>query len=187
MDTVEAILWFGAFVASVLVVLKLGAHWQEVETLRRDAAAFHYAGWETSKLEELRRGQLELMAEKNAKPAHARSVAAINAALALRVRSAQEKAILKTLDDLSYIIECAAIDHMGDGKFELANLSDRLESDDPEYGIPDRHLLAAKLRECLSLYRSGDKYGSFSRLAQASRKLWADASKASQSCVLGGS
>lgn len=82
-------------------------------------------------------------------------------------------AMLRILDDLAYIIECASLDYMGEGKYELDNLCKRIETD-PRYRIAEGDGVAERLREALSLYaRGGRDYPlGHSRLMSTSRELW---------------
>lgn len=82
-------------------------------------------------------------------------------------------ALLRVLDDLAYIIECASLDYMGEGKYELDNLCKRIETD-PRYRIAEGDGVAERLREALSLYAKGgrDYPQGHSRLMSTSRELW---------------
>ena len=82
-------------------------------------------------------------------------------------------ALLRVLDDLAYVIECASLDYMGEAKFELDRLCRRIEAD-PHYRIADGDEVAGRLREALSLYaRGGREYPQgHSRLMSTSRELW---------------
>lgn len=82
-------------------------------------------------------------------------------------------ALLRILDDLAYVIECASLDYMGEGKYELDRLCRRIEGD-PHYRIADGNGVAERLREALALYaRSGRDYPQgHSRLMSTSRELW---------------
>jgi hypothetical protein len=82
-------------------------------------------------------------------------------------------ALLRILDDLAYVIECASLDYMGEGKYELDNLCRRIETD-PRYRIAEGEGVAERLREALSLYANGgrDYPQGHSRLMSTSRELW---------------
>lgn len=82
-------------------------------------------------------------------------------------------ALLRILDDLAYVIECASLDYMGEGKYELDRLCTRIESD-PRYRIDEGDGVAGRLREALALYaRGGREYPQgHSRLMSTSRELW---------------
>ena len=79
--------------------------------------------------------------------------------------------LLTVLNDLSWVIECAAQDHMGEGKSELALLCSNLR-DDPEYRIEDRAEIAAELEVALMAYRPGDIAEGATKLTSISRRLW---------------
>lgn len=81
-------------------------------------------------------------------------------------------ATLKVLNELSYILECAALDYLGEGKSALSGLCQHLESDSPEYAIENRKLVASQLRSALEAYRKGDKMTGTSLLVQVNRSLW---------------
>jgi len=80
-------------------------------------------------------------------------------------------AVLRTLDDLAYVIECAALDFLGEGRTELGKLCDRLESD-TEYDFAGREEILAGLREALACYRRDDKVEGNIRVTKVSRALW---------------
>ena len=80
--------------------------------------------------------------------------------------------LLKTLNDICYVLECAALDYLGEGRSELGLLCDRLETD-PSYAIPDHNQVALELRGVLADYKNGDKLKGSSRLGRVSRSLWA--------------
>jgi hypothetical protein len=83
--------------------------------------------------------------------------------------------LLRTLDDLSYVIECAAIDYLGEGKTELRKLCENLENN-PEYDFADKLEIASVLREALDYYRGDEKIKGSMNLGAASRTLWRMAS-----------
>lgn len=82
-------------------------------------------------------------------------------------------ALLRILDDLAYVIECASLDYMGEGKYELDRLCARIEGD-PRYRIAEGEGVAERLREALALYAKGgrDYPQGHSRLMSTSRELW---------------
>jgi hypothetical protein len=80
-------------------------------------------------------------------------------------------AVLRTLDDLAYVIECAALDFLGEGRSELGKLCDKLEND-AEYVFYGREDILAGLREALACYRRDDKIDGTIRVTQVSRALW---------------
>jgi hypothetical protein len=80
-------------------------------------------------------------------------------------------AVLRTLDDLAYVIECAALDFLGEGRTELGKLCDRLESD-AAYDFDGRARILSGLREALVCYRRDDKVEGNIRVTKVSRALW---------------
>jgi hypothetical protein len=82
-------------------------------------------------------------------------------------------ALLRILDDLAYVIECASLDYMGEGRFELDRLCERMQAD-PDYRIAEGDQVVGRLREALALYRNrgGDYPQGHSRLMSTSRELW---------------
>ena len=80
--------------------------------------------------------------------------------------------LLTVLDDIAYIIECAALDYLGEGKSAIRILCERLESEVQEYEIDDRRLISAQLRLALESYKSGDKLSGTGQLNAISRNLW---------------
>lgn len=84
---------------------------------------------------------------------------------------ASMKPYLMVLEHLSYIIECAALDYMGEGKTELNSLANLLETD-PRFAIDGAAVLAKDLREILAFYRGGERQQAYSMLTSRSRQLW---------------
>ena len=80
---------------------------------------------------------------------------------------------VQALDDLCYVIECAAMDYMGEGKRELSALCDQLESEAGYASVSGSADIAAVLRDALESFRVGDKHRGASILSQVSRKMWA--------------
>jgi len=80
-------------------------------------------------------------------------------------------ALLRTLDDLAYVIECAALDFLGEGRSELGTLCDKLEND-AEYAFDGRAEILAGLREALACYRRDDKVDGTIQVTKVSRALW---------------
>jgi hypothetical protein len=81
--------------------------------------------------------------------------------------------VLRVLDDICYVLECAATHCMGEGKSELSALCGRLEGSDEAYAVPEREHLAARLRVIHGLYRSDQRQDASVRLGRISRELWA--------------
>lgn len=80
-------------------------------------------------------------------------------------------AVLRTLDDLAYVIECAALDFLGEGRSELGKLCDKLDKD-AEYAFEGRAEILAELRDALACYRRDDKVDGTIRVTKISRTLW---------------
>jgi len=80
-------------------------------------------------------------------------------------------ALLRTLDDLGYVIECAALDFIGEGRTELGKLCDNLENN-AEYFFDGRDRILGGLRDALACYRRDDKADGTIRVTQISRELW---------------
>jgi hypothetical protein len=90
----------------------------------------------------------------------------------VRTPADDSAALLRILDDLAYVIECASLDYMGEGRYELDRLCERMQAD-PRYRIAEGDQVVGRLREALSLYRRGGDYPQgHSRLMSTSRELW---------------
>jgi hypothetical protein len=79
--------------------------------------------------------------------------------------------ILRSLDDIASIMECAALDYLGCAKAELGRLCEHLDKD-RDYDFDGNADLSVKLREVLACYVSGNKMDGTTRLIQISRSLW---------------
>ena len=79
--------------------------------------------------------------------------------------------MLAVLNDLTYVIECAALDFMGEGKTALDQLCEQLESN-PAYAVHDHVELAVRLREALEHYFARDRAQGAAILTRVSRELW---------------
>ena len=86
MDALLAIVSVAAVIALVVGAIKLVGHWHVVEAQRRQAEAWDYLTWETTKLKELHNKFIDLIAAGNRKPAYYRSIEAIKEALEMRQR-----------------------------------------------------------------------------------------------------
>jgi len=78
---------------------------------------------------------------------------------------------LATLENLAYIIECAALEYFGAGKTELQRLADHIrcaESDEFE----DNDIIADALEKALELLRRQELKAGTSLIIQINRKLW---------------
>ncbi|MBX3711622.1 MAG: hypothetical protein KF800_06655 [Lysobacter sp.] len=83
--------------------------------------------------------------------------------------------VLRVLDDVSYLLECLALDYTGEFKTEIDRLCKRLDSDDPDYAIYDREKIEVELRTALFLLKNGDKESCSAKLSNVSRSLWKQA------------
>ena len=79
--------------------------------------------------------------------------------------------ILKTLEHLGYVIECAAVDYMGEVKTELSSLCEKLECDS-EYSFERSEKIARDLRQALENYRRRENMAGSSGLSRVNRELW---------------
>jgi hypothetical protein len=79
--------------------------------------------------------------------------------------------LLTVLNDLSWVIECAAMDHMGEGKSELGMLSKRLLSDSA-YEIADGKEISTELAQARKAYMAGEMTLGSHKLMTVSRRLW---------------
>lgn len=79
---------------------------------------------------------------------------------------------LEPLNDLCYIVECAAQDHTGELKSELSALCDRIESAVPPYHLAHYATSLPELKEALEFYRSRKLYEGAIRLSAVSRLWW---------------
>lgn len=77
-----------------------------------------------------------------------------------------------TLSQLSYTLECVALNYLGEAKSSLAELCRDLESNSPEYAIQNRELIARQLRSVLEAFQKGDNQAGTSLLVQINRALW---------------
>ena len=82
-----------------------------------------------------------------------------------------ERHTLKTLEHLSYIIECLACDFTGEAKTELGNLCNKMKSD-AFFRLDDKNSVIGNLEKALDELIRQDKHGCSSTLGQISRELW---------------
>ncbi len=95
-------------------------------------------------------------------------------ALMRRASDRENKAgLLRILDDLAYLMECAALDYAGEGRYELGKLCARVETH-PRYRCADSDLIAARLRQALEKYGGDPKNRTqcYSLLIILNRDLW---------------
>jgi len=79
--------------------------------------------------------------------------------------------LLKPLNDLSYLLECAALDYTGELKTELRALCKSLGAGYSH--IPEAAQSLPKLERALELYRTDRKAEGASQLVAVSRFWWA--------------
>lgn len=82
------------------------------------------------------------------------------------------KSTLKVLNQLSYILECAALDYLGEAKSSIKELCQQLESNGQDYAIENRKFIASQLKLVLEAYRDGNNKEGTSQLVQINRSLW---------------
>lgn len=80
--------------------------------------------------------------------------------------------LLKPLNELCYLLECAAVDYTGELKSELLILCSRIENREPGFDLPVLEQSLPRLREALECYRRGDRSTGATRLAGVSRDWW---------------
>lgn len=78
---------------------------------------------------------------------------------------------LLTVLNESWVIKCAAMDHMGEAKSELGIMSKKLLAD-PAYAISDKENVATELVGARKAYVSGDARLGAHKLMVVSRRLW---------------
>lgn len=83
--------------------------------------------------------------------------------------------ILKPLDHLSYLVECAALNYMGELKTELADLCRRIKGAEAGYCSPAVAASLPDLEDALALFRGDTKLAGAGKLSAVSRKWWAAA------------
>lgn len=85
---------------------------------------------------------------------------------------AHDTDLLRALDDLAYLIECAALDCTGELKGELARLCERIAGATSGYDLPATRSELAGLEAALACYRADRKAEGTSRLIAISRRWW---------------
>lgn len=80
--------------------------------------------------------------------------------------------MLRPLDDLCYLLECAALDCTGELKSGLSNLCAAIEARTAGYGPHAVQRELPELRAALLDYRSDRKGDGASRLGAVSRRWW---------------
>ena len=79
--------------------------------------------------------------------------------------------VLRVLEHLSYVIECAAVNYLGEVKYELGRLCQKIETD-PLFGISEESRVIQELRVAQDAFMREDPRAGASALARASRALW---------------
>lgn len=79
--------------------------------------------------------------------------------------------VLRVLEHLSYVIECAALEYRGEVKYELGNLCRKIEAD-PLFKISDTSGAIRELHTAQDAFSREDPRAGASALARASRALW---------------
>lgn len=87
--------------------------------------------------------------------------------------------LLTILNDLSWIIECVAMDHIGEGKSELGVLCKNLMAD-PAYAVQEKERVAQELEAARAAYVADDQRVGTHRLMEVSRRLWKAAATESE-------
>ena len=80
--------------------------------------------------------------------------------------------LLRPLDDLAYLIECAALDYRGELKTELSHLCTAVESQAEGYTAEPVQRELKELQAALGAYRADQKGTGASRLIAVSRRWW---------------
>ncbi len=78
---------------------------------------------------------------------------------------------IKTLHEISYIMECLLMNYAGEAKSELWALANLIESDD-SFAIDNRIEVVSQLRECHSCYLKSEWAKGSYILNNVSRELW---------------
>lgn len=79
---------------------------------------------------------------------------------------------IKLLNELSYILECAAIEYFGEAKSELREMCKKLESEDPDLADPRIKALHNELARIEYCYRHDDRFAGTSKLNALLRREW---------------
>ncbi len=79
--------------------------------------------------------------------------------------------VLRVLEHLSYVIECAAMEYRGEAKYELGCLCTKIETD-PLFDVSDASDAIQELHIAQEAFMREDPRAGASALARASRALW---------------
>lgn len=80
--------------------------------------------------------------------------------------------LLRPLDDLAYLIECAALDYRGELKTELSRLCTAVETRAEGYTAEPVQRELEELQAALAAYRADRKDAGASKLIAISRRWW---------------
>ncbi|RYG93831.1 MAG: hypothetical protein EON58_17530 [Alphaproteobacteria bacterium] len=80
--------------------------------------------------------------------------------------------LLRPLDDLAYLIECAALDYCGELKTELSHLCAAIETQAEGYAAEPVQRELKELQAALVAYRADQKGAGASKLIAISRRWW---------------
>ena len=83
----------------------------------------------------------------------------------------EKAAKTRTLERIGYILECVALDYLGEAKTELLSLSNSLCSDS-RFEFPIDNDIAESLKKIVSLYRNGKRGSGTGLISRISRGLW---------------
>lgn len=78
---------------------------------------------------------------------------------------------IRVIEHLSYVMECALLDYMGDAKTELFRLIESLKNNE-SYSIDQNIAVAGQLQTALDHYCKRDNRAGNSKLSSAIRALW---------------
>lgn len=79
--------------------------------------------------------------------------------------------VLRVLEHLSYVIECAAMEYRGEVKYELGRLCGKIDTD-PLFDVSDASGAVQELHAAHEAFSREDPRAGVSALARASRALW---------------
>ena len=94
----------------------------------------------------------------------------------IRNASFEKAARIRTLEHLSYILECLTMDYLGEARTELLALSNLLLSD-RRYEFPGNQETAKSLKEIMALYMDDKIKNGTTLLNSLNRRLWKDVMK----------
>ena len=80
--------------------------------------------------------------------------------------------MFEALDDMAYLVECAAVDYTGELKTELSRLCQHIRGGSTPYSAQVIRESLPALEECLTEYRTDKKSSATNRLVLISRDWW---------------